>query len=1155
MPADHAYLRVRPSEAALPADRITGQFEQLHRALEHPVECLLVSDPNSEEVAYYFGTTPAARGTLFRIIDRLTPDSYRIDEIEDDPLPELDTPRAAEFHGIGERALDWQTRLRPPALADAPEQHDTARVEAAPNLPLESVVQGMATAASTVVYQALLTPKPDWSGDAEYRIRRLDQNRDTVGQRLFKAVFGSIEDEEERHSPRRSAHRRGDSGSVPGTRIDAILAKSSRNAFDVNARLLAEGPDADTTIQDLTSTFNAIGGDFYDVRATVEVDSETIHDAITNRTRKDGQTLTQTLKRKFPLAPNNSPRIVADSTTVPHFCLLDGASLTDAARRSLRSIPAERAGITPPDEDKLAYYDSGLPLGKPLAQDGMAYDTPVSLPPSLQPMHVAWFGKTGSGKTTGLENAALGNHAATDGADIMIAPKGDGMPTEYLRAHFAEYGTLENVYYFDCAETLPAFSFFDIRDQLADGVSRTTAVQDVVDHYIDILRGVMAEENFESAVRSPDVIRYLVKALFDSEYGADAYTHRDLQRATQQLRESKTPPQVSDDDLRGMLTGVTENDQRAFDAIMQGVANRIEKIPLDERLGRVFNHVPSEDTPSFDLRDVLDENAVVIFDLGGLRSQSQRALTLVVLSKLWTALQRRKTTQEKPPLVNLYLEEAASLAVSDLLTDLLAQSRGFNLSVTLAMQFPAQLREQAPRTYDEVMNNVGSIVTGNVAVDTHLQQRLATEAMPADEVGNRLRALSRGEWLASLAAPFGEPRPQPFVMQSLPLPPGHPEGKQPLSEPREVAFQALVEAMEEQTREAHGVAIDEETHEEETSPQITTDEQPARTGEAITSTLPFTDSLPACIEYQPAAQALCCGDCGNRYGPTSTGIVNAIECCASLDRVDRDGIPVCDVTLRLTPNERAASGYSDGQLLFLQLVYDGQHQQFDPEIEYDLCRDSMVRLREYAGLTPSEVETLIDDGLLRENCTQPFTLYTVTPAGRDVIQVTHASGVGHGEGVGDLGESSHHRLMVRYGQQYLLESYVQNPDSDVVEVQTYYQVGEDRFDVVGLDADGEITVTLEAERDTNDTARAALDDFDKMAALEPTASIWLCDKRTTAHAVVEALNDPITGSPRVEKTYSVNTPPKDFTFDTPGLSAMLTLNSVMNAVEHRPSDT
>jgi hypothetical protein len=483
----HAYLRVRPSDDPLPADHITGQFEQLHRALDgHPIECLLIAD--TDEIAYYFGAPPRTRDTLARILDRITPDSYPVETVETDPLPDVETPVVAEFHGIGERHDDWQTRLRPPALSDAPEQHDTPRVEAAPTLPLESVVQGMAQTDSTVVYQALLAPKPDWAGEAEYRVRRIDQNRDTYGQRLFTLLFGRVDDEDDRHSPRRSAHCRGDASSVPGTRIDAILAKSSRNCFTVNARLLAAGPDADATIRDLAATFNAIGGNFYDVRATVDTDPDTLHDAIRNRTLRDGSTLTSRLQQTLPVVPNNSPAIVADSTTVPHFCLFDGSSLTDTARRALRAVPGERTGLTPPDDEKLAHYDHGLPIGRPCRQDGRTLETTVALPPSLQPLHTAWFGKTGSGKSTALTRAITANHQSTDGADIAVLPKGDEMATTLLRAHYAAQGDLENVYYFDCNETVPALSFFDIRDALDAGVSRTTAVQDITDHYIELLR-------------------------------------------------------------------------------------------------------------------------------------------------------------------------------------------------------------------------------------------------------------------------------------------------------------------------------------------------------------------------------------------------------------------------------------------------------------------------------------------------------------------------------------------------------------------------------------------------------------------------------------------------------------------------------------------
>ncbi len=50
-------------------------------------------------------------------------------------------------------------------------------------------------------------------------------------------------------------------------------------------------------------------------------------------------------------------------------------------------------------------------------------------------------------------------------------------------------------------------------------------------------------------------------------------------------------------------------------------------------------------------------------------------------------------------------------------------------------------------------------------------------------------------------------------------------------------------------------------------------------------------------------------------------------------------------------------------------------------------------------------------------------------------------------------------------------------------------------------------------------------------------------------AVLAALNDPPEGEPRVEKTYSENTPPRQFRIDTDGLTGVY----LDSARESRPS--
>jgi hypothetical protein len=465
------------------------------------------------------------------------------------------------------------------------------------------------------------------------------------------------------------------------------------------------------------------------------------------------------------------------------------------------------------------------------------------------------------------------------------------------------------------------------------------------------------------------------------------------------------------------------------------------------------------------------------------------------------------------------------------------------------MQFPGQLEAESSRAYREVLNNVGTVVTGNVAVDSALTTRLATEDMPPSEVGNRLRALSRGEWLASVPAPFDEEPPRPFVLESMPLPAGHPEGEDPLSAARKDAFQAMLEVVHDRTRMDYGLevgATDEgaDATAGERSPGPRTERSTGT--EQVDTALPSTKRLPSMVEYDESIPALVCGTCANRYDPTIEGMRRAVTCCHDLDSVDRDDVPICEIKLKLSAEERAASEYTDRQLAFLQAVYAGHQQRYD-ELAYDIVRDSMVRLQEYVGIESEAVDELLGDGLLAHDADHPHRLYTVTPEGRSEIHVGHREGIAHGDGKGDLSESSLHVAMVEVGRQYLEQEFLADPDSTVAEVVTYYEVGENRLDAAGLDADGEVVVTLEAERVNHDINEAVPADYDKMAACDPEAAIWITKDQGTAHQVLERLNEGGDGEARVEKTYSESTPPQQFRLDEPGCTDILPLRSVRNS--------
>jgi DNA helicase HerA-like ATPase len=1151
------YWHITPTDTPLDPAVVTRQLQRLHQ-LDPPTDGLtdrlLGEDPPLFEVLittdgtpdtgvdYYVGTDTAdLEAHLEQLLRAAYPTGYECETVQrPPPLPDTTDPTAVTYDGVLDRPSDWQTRLTP---LEAFQGDDHTQP------PLSAVVDHLAEATSPAAFQVLWQPKPDWSTTQEMHRQELREGSETLVDQLLLTIWGRPEGPTEIEIP-----------PADEDRLDELEAKNPRRSFEVNVRAVVAGEDH-ATARALASAYSEVSQSCYDLDGQLHTGSAaaTVRERLQNRTLKPANY--DRLTNKLPLRRPRSRGLVADATELASLVCVDGAGLTTAARRALGTTPGERElPALPPARELRPYRTDGLALGTPLTRDHTPQAEAIALPPELQTLHVAWVGKTGSGKSTGLVNAILRNQQATEGADILIDPKGDGMARAYMRAHYAQHGDLEDVLYFDCAEVLPALTMFDIREQLAAGIPRTTAVENTVDHYLEMLRAIMGADRFEQAVRSPDVIRYLVKALFDPVNGDDAFPHSDLHMAAQEMHERETAPAVSDDDLERMLEGVVANSSRSFDEIMQGVANRLEKVPVDRRLATIFNHVPGPDEAHFDVGELIDEDVVIVIDTGRLRQAAQRVLTLVILSKLWAALKRRE--QETPhdethTLVNVYLEEAASVASSDILQELLGQARSFDLSMTLAMQHPGQLEHIDDAVYDELLTNVSTYVVGNVPDDGDLATRLATADMRPDAAGRHLRALRRGEWLVALPGPFDAPEPRPFQVESLSLPPGHPDG--PRATVDAATLDRAIEDVVERTRAGHGLVLGQPST---TEPAV---DQHGGAADRLDSALPYTQRLPETVAYDEAAHGLRCVECESRYGPSIDGMRRAIGCCDSLAAVDRDDIPVCSVPVKLDPEERAATDWSDRQLLFLQAVYDAQQLRFEP-LEYDLLSDSMLRLQEYVGIDSAAVTDLLEAGVLREDTTHPHKLFSVTPAGRDVLGESYRRGVEYGHGKGDLEESSAHVLMVELGRRYLDAEYVADEDSPVVEVVPYYEPSPDqtadvpaaaamgtetnaiesgvedaerrRLDVAGLDADGDVVVAFEAERINNDVHRAVPADFDKMAACDVEAAIWGVMTQADGHQVLSVLNNPPEGEPRVEKTYAETTPPQQFRIDTPGCSAI-----------------
>ncbi|ELY45364.1 hypothetical protein C495_08160 [Natronorubrum sulfidifaciens JCM 14089] len=1206
-----SYIEIRPSTKSLNpasvAQAMTVLYEQLHDSSNSgirsffksssptpTVEWLLVADGRSDtRIRYFVGTTEDAfLDDLEATLRTALPNTYELTNVEWHPrlieqhLPTTDEvantehtdtqPYATgiEYRGNTHLRKDWLTSLTPfhqqSVTADDTQQSH--------RIPLSILLETLSDSNVPVIYQLVCRPLGDQRVEAELYQADLEEGVVTTADRVIDFVFPRDEEQDQRELS--TSYRE---------RLDSLGTRTLQRTFYLSARAVAltrgEPQQAETVVRRLENEFGHLGGPFHEIYGHVYTDEDLhtgthppatrLFEELVDRTCHEPSY--ESYRNRLPWKANESAGIVATPEELPGFCFIDGAGLTTRSQRALRIRQSERTGLSLPSARHLAQYaGEGQALCMPLTDDRQPYGEPFVLPPSLQDRHLFVVGDTGSGKSVLTIGALCSNVEATAGPELLFDYKGSATAEEYLHTHYARYGDLEDVQYFDLTKTLPALSVFDIRPLLDAGLSREEARSRIAGHYEEILAGLLGEEQYYSATESTKVIRNHLRALYDPVHGTDAVSHADLFHALQRTLSDRTPPPTSDERLTAYFTGLLERDRDVFNKVLGGAVGRVERIATDDRLAPIFDYVPSRDgdntspnqtassnsettSSHFDFIDIIDDDTIVIFDFGGMEERIKRALTLVLLSNLWTALKAR-TEASSPahthPLVNLYLEEAKDVAATQLVDTLLSQGRSFGLSVMLGVQFPGQLASPDPsnNTYEEALNEIGTFVVGNVSIEDELAKALATDDLSPSRVARRLSAIRHGEWLIRPAAEFGSPAPRPFLGRSLPAPAGHPASETPLTAAQRTQFTTAFELAALETWNTAGLRPSLEPTLTDGETNIHSDDRSEPDADCslrVDSLLPHTTRLPDCVTYDEAMDALCCGACDNRYDPTIDGMRRTIECCHTLDDVDADDIPVCELSLKLTPDERDASEWTDRQLLFLQTVYNAQQLRFNP-LEYDLLHDSMIRLQEYVGIETDEITPLLEADLLRHDTDHPHRLYTVSSAGRTVIGESYRQGVDYGHGLGDLEESSQHVFGIEVTRRYLEKAYTDDPDSPVCEIIPYYDLDDDdnhRLDLAGIDADGEIVVIAEVERINNDVHRAVPDDYDKMAACDPEDAIWVVMKQADGHKILSALNDPLEGDPRVEKTYAKTTPPQQFRIDTPGMTAVYPAEWLLDRTE------
>ncbi|WP_436932028.1 ATP-binding protein [Halosimplex halobium] len=1026
-------------------------------------------------------------------------------------VPPEKRPSLVRWKGISMKNNDWMTLLRPfsDIAVDRDEQYRS---------PLSVLLEQAVHTDSPFVFQAIFKPRKDWTKEAEVHKRNLKMgNHGTLSafkNELARQAFGTSEQE------RRNIHR-GDiseqvggsvsdseSNKISGSRMTQIDHKQPTTTFDLSLRAACD----EETVQSISNAFTSLSGPYYGIEGDILLRNDKEFARLCHSRFPNGSGLTERFKKGDPVICS-SPDELANFVVVPHTDALPRAS-----RGSSGGSPDARSPLTATDEDLLSQYSRGMNIGYAETAVDNRPNIPIRLSAEQLTHHVLRAATTGGGKTTAMINDALSAHEAFDGPTFIFDKKGGSMSTEYKRAHFKKFGSLDNVVHIKVPgpeDEVLAFPYFDIRPQLAAGVSRSVAIQEKVDRYNELLVYVLGDELTQQAFVAQEILNSLIKARFDPAVGDDAWKIEDLFEDAKRMQGGDVPflNELSDRTLQKMLERHLNADPQRFQTSMDAVLNRITKLAEREFIWKILNFVPdwddeagcyAEQSPMFDIQEILDSKTVVIIDTGDLRPASSNLFTFMLLDYIWSGAQLRHRVGETPTVsedyvINLIIDEAAPLLQSELVRDdMIPDGREFGLSLEVIIHFAEQVKSDAldVSSYKEILRNINTKLIGKLAVDDELIMTLFHEGLEDEELVDRITSLPRGEWVAQLPdTGFMTDIPELVTLLPVDIPEGHSDSEDPVMDdfvsPHGVLFSDIEAEMVRVARDDYCLIPGSNT---EGSP-----EQYYQAQQGATTRRTRTEAVGNEVGTQ-----LGTGTNVSRPAPQQIDDTAHTDHHEGEDRAVRNHEEVetnsepsrPDTSKESSPSESdetAEAGIDEDLTVeerhFLSAVVttvNGQHPSFD-------LLDSMTHIK--SRFPDIDLEGLEELGYLEKHNEIRRTYYTVTREGQRACGAMVATG----ENQGDVNEKTFHKVMV--------EAFARSIDADpnnqyFVTKYTPLNGGTSKPDVVAYDGD---QPAILGEAISNVHPSLIVKHYDDYHAIDAERKVWIVPHISVAWEIARAL--------------------------------------------------
>jgi len=373
--------------------------------------------------------------------------------------------------------------------------------------------------------------------------------------------------------------------------------------------------------------------------------------------------------------------------------------------------------------------------------------------------HVYSIGKTGTGKTTWMQNMALQDILAGKGV-CVIDPHGDMIDWILERIPKERVDDVIHFYPPDTDRPL-GLNMLDAKTP----AQKDMAVAELISIFYKLFdptgTSQMIGPMFEHYMRNA-----MLALLADDESGA---TLVEIPRmfTDKEFRDYKLS-KVTDPAVRQFWIQEYAQSQRGQQSadMFSYVISKIGRFLSNE----MMRNIVGQKNSAFNLRQVMDNKKILLVNLAkGLTGEiNSNLLGFILVSKIQMAvLSRADMPEDKREDFYLYIDEFQNVTTSSIAT-ILSEARKYHLNLTMAHQFVAQLEENIR---DAVLGNVGTIVSFRIgAPDTEI---IGPEFQPQVSDNDLINIANRNAYIKLMIDGAAS---KPFNIATLP-PMGDPNPK------------------------------------------------------------------------------------------------------------------------------------------------------------------------------------------------------------------------------------------------------------------------------------------------------------------------------------------------------------------------------------------